>query len=92
LGFTYFDKQNKTRSRLDYIFLPENLASLVNSTIIPSFNSRIVDHDLVKATLEVNFNKRGPNYWKLNNLLLEDNNYVEFIKNVIKTCIETYNQ
>ena len=53
-GFTFLDKRNDTRSRLDYIFVSKSLVSQnCDCNIIPSFNTKQIDHDLVVAKLSL---------------------------------------
>ena len=92
-GFTYMDKNVKTKSRLDYIFISEKLLDLkYNSKIVPSFNNRQIDHDLVHAKISINTRPKGSGYWKFNAHLLDNNVYCNLIKNVIvDTCTEYEN-
>ena len=52
-----------------------------------SHGTRLTDHRAVKLFININENQRGPNYWKLNTSLLEDENY----KVIIKDLIHKYN-
>ena len=52
-----------------------------------SHGNRLTDHRAVKLLININENQRGPNYWKLNTSLLEDENY----KAIIKYLIHRYN-
>ena len=51
------------------------------SAIIPYSKS---DHCIVNINIEINQQKRGPGFWKMNNSLLQNKDYVYFIKGVIK--------
>ena len=48
------------------------------------------DHSLVKLSLNLNKIQMGKGYWKFNNSLLKDNEYIRQIKNVIKETIKMY--
>ena len=52
-----------------------------SSAIIPYSKS---DHCIVNINIEINQQKRGPGFWKMNNSLLQNKDYVDFIKGVIK--------
>ena len=52
-----------------------------------SHGTRLTDHRAAKLLININENQRGPNYWKLNTSLLEDENY----KAIIKDLIHRYN-
>ena len=92
LGFTFLDKQHNTKSRLDYILCSKGLVyDKCKCLIVPSFNKKQVDHDLVKSVLHVNSRPKGPNYWKLNCEHLENEEYCNFMKCVIKETLNEYN-
>ena len=52
-----------------------------------SHGTCLTDHRAVTLLININENQRGPNYWKLNTSLLEDENY----KAIIKDLIHRYN-
>ena len=57
---------------------------------VPGTHSHVTcltDHRAVTLLININENQRGPNYWKLNTSLLEDENY----KAIIKDLIHRYN-
>ena len=49
-----------------------------------SHGTRLTDHRAVKLLIHINENQRGPNYWKLNASLLEDEKYKAIIKDIIQ--------
>lgn len=56
--------------------------------IIPGYKS---DHSGVRLKLQINFdNEKGYGYWKFNNILLNDVEYVKKIKNIIKENLDRY--
>ena len=89
--FTFFEKQYGTKSRLDYIFVSPNKYINIKSNIVEPFDSNKIDHKLVFAELTPNFCKRGPNYWKFNSNLLNDNGYCQYMKNIINECTKNTN-
>ena len=72
------------QSRLDYWLISTSLSYLVKEMKIkPGFGS---DHSIITISLDLlDTNKRGKGYWKFNNSLLTDKNYVELIKNTISS-------
>ena len=71
--YTWHRPANKSASRIDMILISELFATQITSCEIqPAIRS---DHSLVN--IEINFEnyKRGPGFWKLNNLLLREENY-----------------
>ncbi len=69
------------RSRLDYFLISQNLVTLCSNVYIrPGYRS---DHELICLDLELSSQKRGLGYWKFNNELLRDREYVNLVKNCI---------
>ena len=80
--FTY-SKQNPyfCARRLDYIFMNESLYPFLNrvSHVVMSQT----DHKLVNSVYNFDNCERGKSYWKLNNSLLHEKEYVDLINNEI---------
>ena len=79
--------QNKF-ARLDYFLILSSLAPYVqNVSILPKFCS---DHSPI--ILDIDFTKfnRGRGFWKFNNSLLNDKEYLGLIKNTIKRVCTQY--
>ena len=73
-------------SRLDFFLISNSLLPFIHKVdIMPTCYS---DH--CPILLEIDFSRfsRGKGFWKMNNSLLKDSNYVEIVKNTIKrvTC------
>ena len=67
-----------TASRLDFFLVSNSLTSFTqNINVLPSIRS---DHRVVKLVLRFFQLNIGPGYWKFNNNLLDDDNYISFIK------------
>ena len=81
-GFTWRRKRPvMAYSRLDYVLSNEAfLQFLVDMKITPNVYS---DHSAVEVILAFEPNKRGPGYWKLNNTLLKDRDYVDKINKLL---------
>ena len=87
MNFTFFSSTHGNFSRIDHIlghkFGPVELKKI---KIIPSIFS---DHNAVK--LDVNYKRKtikNSNIWRLNNMLLNNQQITEEIKKEIKICIE----
>ena len=83
-------KVGLVQSRLDFFLISENISYQIKKTCIsPSVQS---DHSILSINLDLlNTQKRGRGYWKFNNSLLQDINYVNLIKNKITELKNTTN-
>ena len=89
--FTFIDKQFKTKSRLDYIFVSENI-NMYDSKVIVPFDTSVIDHKLVTTNVICKPCTRGPNYWKFNSEYISDKLYCENVKKLIdQTLLELSN-
>ncbi len=65
-------------SRLDYFFISEHLLNDINKC---SFETGLhSDHSIVNLELHNNKSNKGRGFWKFNNDLLHDKEFVELIK------------
>ena len=87
MNFMFFSSAHRTFSRIDYILCHKSsLGKFKKIEIIPSIFS---DHSAVR--LDVNYMRKtikNPNIWRLNNMLLNNQQTTEEIKKEIKICIE----
>ena len=58
-----------------------------NVQIKPSYRT---DHSSVELELKLSDFKRGKGFWKMNNSLLKDKEYVNKVKQTIHTVVEKY--
>ena len=74
------------QSRLDYFFVSMSLESeVINAAISPSIGS---DHSLVSLSFSIkNTSRRGNSFWKFNNILLKDPDYIKMVKAIIQDAI-----
>ena len=88
MNFTFFSNVHGTFSRTDHILGHKSrLGKFKTIEIIPSIFS---DHNAVR--LDVKYRKetiKNSNVWRLNNMLLNNQQITEEIKKEIKICIET---
>ena len=72
-SYTYESKPLKLKSRIDF-FISSKYESDITISIAP-------DHKAVFLSMNVNEEfKRGPGLWKFNNTLLQDECYLQLIK------------
>ena len=87
--FSYIHPSNSERnSRIDYILTSKHMQNLISETSIICCPAP--DHKAVILKLNLNPNKRGKGYWKLNNSLLKDEIYKNLIKSEITTATIEY--
>ena len=92
IGFTWSNPSMKIQSRLDYFFIPKFLQKLIQECrIIPNTFS---DHSALILTICFNEETapRGPGYWKFNNSLLSDNEYIALLRSKIPEFVEKYEE
>ena len=87
MNFTFFSSTHGTFSRIDHILGHKpSLGKFRKIEIIPSIFS---DHNAVR--LDINYRKKtikNTKIWRLNNMLLNNQQITEEIKKEIKICIE----
>ena len=76
------------QSRLDFWSIHESLQDTVNENYIIA--CVLSDHDYVSLHFKVNANILGPSYWKVNNSLLNDKEYVETLVGKYNDWIEEF--
>ena len=80
--FTWFNSNLSITSRLDKFLISNDLFSLASKCKISP--CPLSDHDFVSLVFEIPDSiKRGPGTWKLNNSLLDENNFCEVIRKLI---------
>ena len=88
-GYTWTKQTPFKQSRLDMFFIDEHLTHFVRSCrIMPGYRT---DHSRVELELRIGGEKRGPGLWKLNVALLNEDEYVELIKETITSTLLTLN-
>ena len=88
-GFTW-SRRNPVRkqARLDFFLVSEALFPYVtDASITTGFKS---DHLGILLKFKINDNESGRGYWKFNNTLLKDKDYVRIVKDTIKEVKNTY--
>ena len=84
--FTWRNKNPFKQRRLDFFLISDSLQELVvDSKIIPSVQS---DHSaIVLKVSPTNEGERGRSYWKFNNSLLDDNDFIEGLRQKIQVYL-----
>ena len=88
MNFTFFSSAHGTFFRIDHIL--GHKSSLGRFKIIEIIPSIFSDHNAVR--LDLNYRRKtikNSNIWRLNNILLNNQQITEEIKKEIKICIET---
>ena len=77
--YSYLSKALDVKSRIDFLLVAKNLTKYVKkSDIQPSIAP---DHCAVYIVLSIpEMNSRGPGFWKFNNSLLADDEYLEMVR------------
>ncbi|KAJ8029880.1 hypothetical protein HOLleu_29396 [Holothuria leucospilota] len=76
------------QARLDYFLISNELLSVLDSVDIGlGYRS---DHSLVNIKFVFNKQSPGRSYWKFNTSLLQDNEYVNLVKNTIRETVLNY--
>ena len=87
MNFTFFSSTHRNFSRIDHILARKSsLGKFKKIEIIPSI---IYDHNEVR--LDIKYRRKtikNSNIWRLNNMLLNDQQITEEIKTEVKICIE----
>ena len=87
-SFTYESKSLKICSRIDFFLIPRYQIYLVEQ--IENVTSNAPDHKAVKLKVKCPNSKRGPGLWKFNNALLEDEEYINLIRENYAYISERY--
>ena len=83
------DKAFKVQCRLDYWMVSEDLKPLALDTNIK--NSTLTDHSAITLTIQSqDYVRRGPGFWKINNSLLKDNNFIDQLSEKIPQFKDKY--
>ena len=79
--YTWHRPANKSASRIDFFLTPQSILDLTTDcNIVPAV---CTDHSLVELSIEFSKTTRGPGFWKLNNTLLFEENYVNLMIDTI---------
>ena len=81
-SFTWSQKSPRIFCRLDYWLISNNLSDFVKSTEIAS--AIRTDHDAISLEFgELENERKGPGFWKMNVSLLDDKEYINNVTEMI---------
>ena len=87
--YTYVHSSQPGRnSRIDYILTSSSLVEFITSSDICT--APVPDHKAVHTTLDIAKNNRGRGLWKLNNAILDENDYKLLIHQLINETKSEY--
>ena len=88
-GFTWRRLNlEKKQARLDFFLISDGNIQFVDDCLVVS--GYRTDHSGIFLKLNLNENERGKCYWKFNNSLLKDRDYIRIVKKTIKDVVDTY--
>lgn len=86
--FTWTRRNPTKQARLDYFLISEELMSILgNVKIIPGYRT---DHSIINIEFKINDFERGRGFWRFNNSLLRDKEYILKIKEIINDTVFEY--
>ena len=86
--YTWYRSNPTKKARLDYFLISDELMSIIDKcSISPGYRT---DHAIISIKLRLNSFSRGRGFWRFNNSILKDSNYVEQVKNVISKTKKQY--
>ena len=87
--FTYESKSLKLKSRIDFFLIAKTFTIKVKTTEI--YPSIAPDHNAIYILLTLSHKcPRGPGFWKFNNTLLDDAQYVNMVRNTYVQTRSSY--
>ena len=88
--YSYFSKSLGVKSRIDFLLIAKNLKSYVRKADIEP--SIAPDHRTVYLSLSLpESSRRGPGFWKFNNSLLDDDEYLDMVRGLYPLLREKLN-
>ena len=78
----------KKQARLDFFIVSEDIFQLVTkSSIVSGYRT---DHSGISLKIKFQDAERGQGYWKFNNSLLKDKDYIKIVKDAIEETKDIY--
>ena len=86
--YTWRKSKPLKQARLDFFLVSENMEqTIINTKIEPSYRS---DHSVISIQIEFTKIEKGRGFWKFNNSLLQDPQFVKEIKKIIQETVDEY--
>ena len=86
--FTCVRKNPPSKSRIDFFLVSSNFLYTKQGAQSEIRNGYLTDHSMVTIQIEIASVTRGRSYWKFNNSLLKQDEFVELMKTRIPTILE----
>ena len=87
--YTWFRRKPKLLcSRIDYYMVSECLTNRTKSCSIDTCT--LSDHSLITLVLDTTIQKRGPGIWRINNIILQNEQYVEEMNSKLEALKQIY--
>ena len=80
------DQHDQKASRIDYALVSRGLDTLIDNTMY--LYGLQTDHRAIVISVTTSSSKRGPGYWKFNNTLLDDQQYVREMSRDLELTIQ----
>ena len=86
--FTWRRSKPIKQARLDFFLTSNEFTSIINKAdILPGYRT---DHSMITLYVDLSQKKRGRGYWKFNNSLLSDHDYINLIREKISSIKKQY--
>ncbi len=87
--YTYFDPKNKSKSRIDYIFISEQASHKIKYVRLKHTPIK-EHHDALCLGYMLKNNEKGKGYWKLNSKLMDYPEYDMLVDKITNECTNGY--
>ena len=87
--FTWRRKNGNEKSRIDFWLIESNIMPLISKVDIRPACIKYTDHQAICIQISKP-NKRGPGFWKLNNMHLKDDDYIKSVTSLIVANKQKY--
>lgn len=86
--YTWSRKNPVKQARLDFFLVSEELLSIIDNVhILPGYRT---DHSIIELDITINDFKKGKGFWRFNNSLLKNKDFVTNVKKIIKETDNEY--
>ena len=86
-GYTYTDKRNGTKSRLDYTLVSKRCSFKMNKCKI-SVCPLVPDHSALISEIKSEIKSRGSGYWKMNSNIINEDEYKKGLESLVKKTLD----
>lgn len=86
--FTYLKRNPVSKSRIDFFVVSRDVMYSENEPLAEIRDGYLSDHKLITAVISIPTIELGKSYWKFNNALLKDNDFVSMIRHKISQILD----